>query len=82
MKALIINKIGDVSLLLGIILIFGIFNSLDFSLINCSIWGLNLYYILNLKITLIYINLDLCTLSILLIIIGVAAKSAQIGLHI
>jgi len=36
MKALIINKIGDVSLLLGIILFFLLYNSLDFSFVNCT----------------------------------------------
>ncbi|MGZ5472285.1 MAG: proton-conducting transporter transmembrane domain-containing protein [Nitrososphaeraceae archaeon] len=36
MKALIINKIGDVCLLLGIILFFVLYNSLDFSFVNCT----------------------------------------------
>ncbi|MCB1713289.1 MAG: hypothetical protein KDH96_12705 [Candidatus Riesia sp.] len=36
MKALIINKIGDVCLLLGIILFFTFYNSLEFLFINCS----------------------------------------------
>jgi NADH:ubiquinone oxidoreductase subunit 5 (subunit L)/multisubunit Na+/H+ antiporter MnhA subunit len=36
MKALIINKIGDVALLIGIILFFILYNSLDFAFINCS----------------------------------------------
>lgn len=36
MKALIINKIGDVCVLLAFILMFQIYLSLDFLLINCT----------------------------------------------
>jgi NADH-ubiquinone oxidoreductase chain 5 len=38
MKALIINKIGDVCVLLAFILMFQIYLSLDFLLINCTTW--------------------------------------------
>lgn len=81
MKALIINKIGDVSLLLGIIIIFLLFNSLDFSFINCSIWLLQDYHYLDIKINFLNISIDVLSLAVIFIIIGAAAKSAQIGLH-
>ncbi len=49
MKALIVNKVGDVALLLGIILFFILYNSLDFIFINCSTWLIykNIYFTFN-----------------------------------
>ena len=79
MKALIINKIGDVALLLGIILFFVLYNSLDFTFINCSTWLLHKN--LNLCINIFWINIDYLSIIIFFFIIGACAKSAQIGLH-
>lgn len=79
MKALIVNKIGDVALLLGIILFFILYNSLDFTFINCSTWliGKNLNFSLNV----FWFNIDYLSIVIFFFIIGACAKSAQIGLH-
>lgn len=79
MKALIVNKIGDVALLLGIILFFMLYNSLDFTFINCSTWLIKKNVYLNLDI--FWLNIDYLSVVIFLLIIGVCAKSAQIGLH-
>lgn len=79
MKALIINKIGDVFLLLGIILLYLTYGSLNILFINCTTNMIDNEYILNIPLT--NISIDNITLSILCIIIGVCAKSAQIGLH-
>lgn len=79
MKALIINKIGDVCLLLGIILFFVFYNSLDFLFINCSSWLIQKTIYLNTY--LFWFNVDYFSIVLFLFIIGACAKSAQIGLH-
>lgn len=67
-KAMVINKIGDMGLLLGIIILWFISGSFEFS-----------------ELFLFFSNSNsqsnLFILSLLLIIIGIVGKSAQIGLH-
>ena len=79
MKALIINKIGDVCLLLGIILLFNLYNSVDFYFLNCSSWLIQKSIYINTQI--FWINLNYFSVVLFLFIIGACAKSAQIGLH-
>jgi len=79
MKALIINKIGDIALLLGIILFFLLYHSLDFIFINCST-GL-IKKNINIDLHFFLLNIDYFSFVIFLFILGVCAKSAQIGLH-
>lgn len=76
MKALIINRIGDFGLTLGLINLFYIVKSLDFSIVfsiaplfflkTITLWGFEIY---------------LGTLIGILLFIGVMGKSAQLGLH-
>ena len=76
MKAMIINRIGDFGLSLGIVLIFFLFQSFDFSIVfslaptaineNFIFWGL---------------EFDKLTVISILLFIGAVGKSAQIGLH-
>jgi NADH-ubiquinone oxidoreductase chain 5 len=79
MKAIIINKIGDVCLLLGIVLLFWLCSSFDFSFINCISWSMkkNIY----LNTCIFSITIDYMSVILFLFIIGACAKSAQIGLH-
>jgi NADH-quinone oxidoreductase subunit L len=79
MKALIINKIGDVCLLLGMILFFTFLNSLDFLFINCSSWLFQKTVYLNTYV--IWFGIDYISVILFLFILGACAKSAQIGLH-
>lgn len=78
LKAIIINRIGDLGLLIGIFFLFKIFKSLNFFLIFSLIH----------KLTYINLNVLNCfDLNILLIInlcffLGIVGKSAQFGLHI
>ena len=67
-KAMAVNKIGDMALLLAMGLIIKIIGSIDINLINCS-YSINSY------------NNPLKTIIIILLLIGVIGKSAQIGLH-
>ena len=76
MKAMIVNKIGDFGLSLGIALIFFCFSSFDFSII------FNLAPLfLDEKFIFMGFNVDKLTLISLLLFVGAVGKSAQIGLH-
>ena len=66
-KAMIVNKFGDVSLLLAMIIIWNLFGS----------WEYNTLFSKNIIIE----NESLLILSTFLLLIGVIGKSAQIGLH-
>lgn len=67
-KAMIINKVGDIGLLLGIILLWIMFGSLNYDIIfPLSCLGYNQNYLMNW--------------ASFLLLIGVIGKSAQIGLH-
>lgn len=67
-KAMVVNKIGDIGLLLGIIFLLNIFGGMDYF----SIFSLSYYSF--------YCDIFLNWCSFLLLI-GVVGKSAQIGLH-
>ena len=76
MKAMIVNKIGDFGLSLGIALIFFSFSSFDFSVIfNVA------PLFLNEKFIFMGFSVDKLTLISLLLFVGAVGKSAQIGLH-
>nr|YP_010890116.1 NADH dehydrogenase subunit 5 [Agalma clausi]WJJ70152.1 NADH dehydrogenase subunit 5 [Agalma clausi] len=66
-KAMVVNKVGDVGLLLGIVSLWSISGLLKFN----SFMNLTIFY--NLENIFNWINI--------MLIIGVMAKSAQIGLH-
>nr|YP_010165719.1 NADH dehydrogenase subunit 5 [Imasa heleensis]QRR29732.1 NADH dehydrogenase subunit 5 [Imasa heleensis] len=76
MKAMIVNRVGDFALSLGIIGIYYIFKSLDFS----TVFALSyLFY----QKSFLFFNLefDVITIIGILLFIGAVGKSAQIGLH-
>ncbi|MBX7076460.1 MAG: hypothetical protein K1X33_03960 [Methanobacteriaceae archaeon] len=76
MKAMIVNKIGDFGLSLGIALIFFVFSSFDFAIV------FNLVpTFLNEKFVFLGFSVDKLTLISLLLFVGAVGKSAQIGLH-
>ncbi len=76
MKAIIVNRIGDFGLSLGIAMIFYVFQTFDFSIIFNMV-----PYILHEKFIFFGFNVDKITLIGLLLFIGAIGKSAQIGLH-
>ena len=77
MKAIIVNKIGDFALSLGIALIFFSFSSFDFPIIFNLVPTL-----LNEKIYFFGYFINKVTLISLLLFVGAVGKSAQIGLHV
>lgn len=76
MKAIILNRVGDCSLLLAIGLIIFLFKSLDF----LSVFPLSNYF-LNESFFLFSFEVNYINLICLLLFIGAMGKSAQIGLH-
>ncbi len=75
-KAMIVNRISDFGLTIGIVLIFFVFQSIDFS----TVFSLALFFQNTTAIFLGY-NIDVLSLICLLLFIGAMGKSAQIGLH-
>ena len=76
LKAFIVNRIGDIGLLLGVIMIFVFSNTL-----NYNEFFLTLPNLINIDISILGFSLDLMPLVALLLFIGASAKSAQIPLH-
>ena len=70
MKAIIVNRIGDFGLILGIIGLMVIFKSVDYETIFSIVSG-----------SALTIPHSILTLVALLLFIGAVGKSAQIGLH-
>jgi|TARA_R110000744_G_scaffold171245_5_gene289717 NADH-quinone oxidoreductase subunit L len=76
MKAMIVNKVGDFGLSLGIASIFFTFSSFDFSVV------FNLVpFFAEENFVFIGYSVNKITLISLLLFIGAVGKSAQIGLH-
>jgi Proton-conducting membrane transporter/LAGLIDADG endonuclease len=67
MNAMFTNRVGDFFLTIGFFAIFYAFGTLDYG----TVFALSSY-----------INVDIITFIIILLLLGAAAKSAQIGLHI
>ena len=76
-KAIVLNRIGDIGLTLGIVLIFYLFQSLDFALV----FSLVPFYITE-TITLFNYEINYLTLICFFLFIGAVGKSAQLGLHV
>lgn len=76
MKAIIINRIGDFGLSLGIAIIFFSFSTLDFSIIFSLV-----PYFINENYIFMNFEINKITLISLFLFVGAVGKSAQIGLH-
>ena len=75
-KAMVVNRVGDFGLALGIMAIFGLFQAIDFATVfsTASFFAGKSFLFLNQE-------LDALTVISLLLFIGAIGKSAQIGLH-
>ena len=77
-KAFIVNRVGDMGLILGIAVIFSIIGSLDYQTIFNSSTEL-----VNAKISITnHYSVSAITLACLLLFIGAMGKSAQMPLHV
>lgn len=76
LKAIIVNRVGDFGVTLGIVLLYFATKSVDFSVIFSIV-----PYLAGNCVGFLGMNLDLLTLAGILLFVGVIGKSAQIGLH-
>jgi len=72
-KAIMVNRVGDFGLVLGMLVIYIYCGSLDYSVIFAMAP--------HFKIEPIFFGLDPFTIGSLLLFMGATGKSAQIGLH-
>jgi proton-translocating NADH-quinone oxidoreductase chain L len=78
LKALFINRIGDIFLIVGVSLIFNLYGTLDFTILNALT-----HYKVHGSIQTVFIGYRVDALTLIggCFIIGAVGKSAQIGLH-
>jgi NADH-quinone oxidoreductase subunit L len=76
MKALIVNRIGDFGLSLGIFAIFFVFGAVDYSTVLATAGDFAGSHFIFFRA-----QLDILTIICFFIFIGAVGKSAQIGLH-
>jgi len=74
-KAMLVNKVGDFGLALGIMTIFLTFKTVDYTTVFACASSTSLF------ISFFSVKIDLLTLISLLLFVGVVGKSSQIGLH-
>lgn len=74
---MLINRIGDYFILIGIILIVITFKTLDFY----TVFSLVHLYSFKVIINFYFINITIIDLICFLLLIGAVTKSAQLGLH-
>ena len=75
-KAMLVNRIGDFAILLGLFLIYFVFNSFDYDIVFCLASKVSRETFLFFGLPFSY--MDLITL---LLFLGAMGKSAQFGLH-
>jgi len=75
-KAMVINRIGDFGLALGIFLIFVYFKSVDYA----TVFALTPFFV-DVNLQLLSFDLNVLNLIGFLLFIGAIGKSAQLGLH-
>lgn len=78
-KALMMNRIGDIGFLIGVVLTFTLFKTLDFSVLSVLVSEMALeqpYWTLFAGFHVLYLD-AIC----FFFLIGVVGKSAQLGLH-
>nr|YP_010516671.1 NADH dehydrogenase subunit 5 [Haslea pseudostrearia]UXN44214.1 NADH dehydrogenase subunit 5 [Haslea pseudostrearia] len=75
-KAMLINRIGDFSLILGILILFAYFKTVDYASVAVLV-----PYLKDTTINFLNMDFNLLTIVGILFFIGAVGKSAQIGLH-
>jgi NADH-ubiquinone oxidoreductase chain 5 len=75
-KAMILNRIGDFCLIIGILLIYVNFKAVDYATVSTLV-----PFFKDVEINFLNINLNLLTLIGIFLFLGAVGKSAQLGLH-
>jgi NADH-ubiquinone oxidoreductase chain 5 len=75
-KAMVVNRVGDFGLALGILTIFSKYKAVDY----CTVFSLTPFY---LNDTFYFLNIPVNYLTLIgtLLFVGAVGKSAQLGLH-
>ena len=74
---MIVNRIGDIGIVVSILIIFDIFKSLDYLVVFSLV-----PYFLNFSYKFFNFNINLLDLISIFLLLGVIGKSAQVGLHV
>jgi NADH-ubiquinone oxidoreductase chain 5 len=77
LKAIILNRVGDFGLALGIFATFTVYQTVDF----ITIFSLVPLYTNDLNLIFLSFEIDSITLISILLFVGTVGKSAQLGLH-
>ena len=75
-KAMIVNRVGDFGLALGILMIFNYFCALDYA----TVFAIG-HLLSDQTVTFFCFDVHLITVVCLLLFVGSVGKSAQLGLH-
>lgn len=75
-KAMLVNRVGDFGLALGIMGLFSMFKTVDFQIIFASA-----SHVTQNTFLFFHTEVHACTLVCLLLFVGAIGKSAQLGLH-
>ena len=75
-KAMLVNRVGDFFILLGVFTIFIIFNSFDYNIVFSLV-----PLIKNYNLTLFSLEIPVVDIISLFLFLGAMGKSAQLGLH-
>ena len=76
-KAMLVNRVGDINIIFAIVTIFYVFKSVDYS----TVFALA-YNFVNSTISIFNYNISVLNLICIFIFIGAVGKSAQVGLHV
>lgn len=76
-KAMLVNRVGDINIIFAIVTIFFVFKSVDYS----TVFALA-YSFINSTINIFNYNMNVLNLICIFIFIGAVGKSAQVGLHV
>jgi NADH-ubiquinone oxidoreductase chain 5 len=75
-KAMVVNRVGDFGLTLGMLAIFWVFNAIDYSTVFAAAPA-----VAGTTFSFLGFEVEKLTVICLLLFVGVMGKSAQIGLH-
>ncbi|CBK23823.2 uncharacterized protein [Blastocystis hominis] len=76
-KAMLVNRVGDINIIFAIVTIFYVFKSVDYS----TVFALA-YNFVNSTINIFNYDISVLNLICIFIFIGAVGKSAQVGLHV
>lgn len=76
-KAMLVNRVGDINIIFAIVTIFYVFKSVDYS----TVFALA-YNFVNSNINIFNYDISVLNLICIFIFIGAVGKSAQVGLHV